>query len=146
MKTLTKILFAAVLGGAFSAAAIAGPGPQYWNRSSATPAPKAAKPANDGSVVTCDHMLIRNSGPDADRVPFVSVSCSPELMRTNEQCRNECGVAAPAKPEPTELTCAHMLIRTPGPGRSGYQWKSVTCTPEMMKTSLECQSACRRAS
>lgn len=145
MKTLTKSVLAAVLGGAFTAAAIAGPGPQYWNRPASIPAPKAAKLVNDGSTVTCDHMLVRNTGPGSDRVPWVSVSCSAEMLRTNEACRRQCGVAVPAKREPAALTCAHMLMRTTGPGSSRVPLKSVNCTPEMLNTNAECQSACRRS-
>jgi len=63
MNTSTKSLLVAVLGLAFSAAAIAGPGPQYWNRSTSVPTPKAAAPANNGSVLSLRHMLMRNTGP-----------------------------------------------------------------------------------
>ncbi|HVZ64180.1 MAG TPA: hypothetical protein VG838_06845 [Opitutaceae bacterium] len=143
MKTLTKFLLVAALGGSFSASAIAGPGPQFWNRSASSPAVKVAAPANDGSVLACEHMLVRNTGPGSDRVPWVSVSCSVELLRTNEACRSQCGVATPAKPEPTKLTCAHMLMHTTGPGSSRVALKSVNCTPEMMASNPECQSACR---
>jgi hypothetical protein len=143
MKTLTKSFFVAVLGGAFSAVAIAGPGSQYWNRSNLTPAPTAAKPTNDGSVLTCDHMLVRNTGPGRGSPAWISVSCTPEMLKTNEACRSQCGVAAPAKPEPTELTCKHMLIRNTGPGRGSPAWISVNCTPEMLKSNPECRSACR---
>jgi hypothetical protein len=146
MKTLSKFFLATVFGGAFSVAAIAGPGPQYWNRPASTPPPKAAKPANDGSVLTCDHMLVRNTGPGRGSPEWISINCTPEMLRTNEACRSQCGVAASAKPEPTELTCAHMLMHTTGPGSSRVPLKSVTCTPEMLKTNAECQSACRRSS
>lgn len=143
MKTLPKSLLVAVLGFAFSAAAIAGPGPQYWNRSASTPAPAVTKPANDGSVLTCDHMLVRNTGPGRGSPAWISVNCTPEMLKTSEACRSQCGVAAAAKPEPTELTCKHMLVRNTGPGRGSPAWISVNCTPEMLKSNPECQSACR---
>lgn len=142
MKTLTKSLLVAVLGGAFTVAAIAGPGSQYWNRPTSTPAPTAAKPTNDGSVLTCDHMLVRNTGPGRGSPAWISVNCTAEMLKTNEACRSQCGVAAPAKAEPTELTCKHMLVRNTGPGRGSPAWISVNCTPEMLKTNPECQSAC----
>ncbi len=144
MKPLTKLILVAVFSGVSGLVALAGPGPQYWQKlPTSAPTKSIAKPANDGSVLSCEHMLVRNTGPGADRVPFVSVACSPEMLRTNEQCWSECGVAAPAKAEPAGLTCKHMLIRNTGPGSSRVPLKSVTCTREMMKTNPECQATCR---
>ena len=90
MKTLTKSLLAAVLGGAFTVAAIAGPGPQYWIRSVPVPAPKAVKAIDKDSPLTCKHMLMRNAGPGSSRVPFKSVTCTSELMKASIECQNAC--------------------------------------------------------
>jgi len=148
MKTLTKSLHAAVLGGIFSVAAIAGPGPQYWNRSASKPAATAetsAKQVKDGAVVSCAHMLVRNTGPGSDRVPWKSVTCTPEMLQTDAVCQRDCGVAPTpsAQTEHAGLTCAHMLMRTTGPHSDRVRFQSVNCTPEMMKDNPECQTACR---
>ncbi|MBL9188396.1 MAG: hypothetical protein JNK23_13000 [Opitutaceae bacterium] len=90
MKTLPKSLLVAVLGFAFSAAAIAGPGPQYWNRSTSTPAPTFAKPVNDGTVLTCDHMLVRNTGPGRGSPAWISVNCTPDMLKSDPECQSAC--------------------------------------------------------
>ncbi|HVZ64179.1 MAG TPA: hypothetical protein VG838_06840 [Opitutaceae bacterium] len=94
MKTLIKFILVAVLGGAFSAAAVAGPGPQFWNRPAAKPA--ASMPVQE----------------------------------------------TPAPPP--SLTCARMLVPNPGFSK-GPQYRSVACTPEMMKNDWRCQQACANA-
>jgi hypothetical protein len=94
MKALSKLLLIAALGGAFNAAAIAGPGPQFWNR-------PAAKPATP-----------------------VPIQQAPAL--------------------PVGLTCARMLVPNTGFSK-GPQYRSVACTPEMMKNDWRCQQACAKA-
>ena len=147
MKTLPKLLLAALFSGAASIA-IAGPGPQYWNRPVAKPAASAetsAKQNKDSAVVICAHMSVRNTGPASSRVLWKSAACIPELLQRNADCQRNCGVAVTqtAQAEPAGLTCTHMLIRTTGAGSDRVRFKSVDCTPAMMKTNPECQAACR---
>jgi hypothetical protein len=104
MKTVPKFLFAAIFSCAASVV-FAGPGPQYWNRparSSAVSAETPVKQNKDGAVVTCVHMLVKNTGPGSSRVPRRSVNCTPELLRTNADCQRDCGVGGgqmtPASP------------------------------------------------
>ena len=147
MKTLPKFLLAVLFSGAASLA-IAGPGPQYWQRQTAATRPtseSSAKQNKDGAAVTCAHMLVRNTGPGSSRVPWKSVNCTAEMLQTNADCQRNCGVAVTqnAQTEPAGLTCTHMLIRTTGAGSDRVRFKSANCTPEMMKDSPECQAACR---
>ncbi|MDE3084304.1 MAG: hypothetical protein KGJ37_03665, partial [Verrucomicrobiota bacterium] len=88
----------------------------------------------------CDHMLAPNSGPTASRVPFVSVNCTPELLKTDAHCQSQCGVASTSVAKTPSHD--HMLIRNTGPTASRVRFVSVECTPELKKTA-ECQSYCR---
>ena len=50
-RTLLRTSVGIFATGLFAAAALAGPGPQYWNRPAAKPAPKAEAPKTETPVV-----------------------------------------------------------------------------------------------
>lgn len=99
MKTLIKILFAASLSAA--AVSYAGPGPQFWNRPAAKPAPEksqtaaptaemAAPTTNSGLV--CGKMWIPNNG--FKQAPYRVVNCMPEMMAKSDwRCQMACAQA-----------------------------------------------------
>ncbi len=97
MKTLAKLILVASLGGAFSAAANAGPGPQFWNRPAATsatvtaPARPAMPPA--GSGLMCSRMLVPK-GAVYKQAPYSVVTCTPETMKNDWRCQQACASAA----------------------------------------------------
>ena len=93
MKILPKFLLAAVLGGAFSAAAVAGPGPQFWTRPAAKLAAPLAKTAPAlPSGLTCARMLVPTTG-FSKSPQFRSVACTPELMKNDWRCQQACANA-----------------------------------------------------
>jgi hypothetical protein len=132
MKTTHKILLIASLVSGLASLSFAGSGIQYWqNQNSAT-----IQPAANG---ICEHMLAPNTGPTANKVPVVSVKCTPELMKTDALCQKNCGLTS-AK---SDASCEHMLIRNTGPTAGKVPFISVTCTPEMKANDAACQSHCR---
>jgi hypothetical protein len=42
------------------------------------------------SDASCQSMLVRNTGLTADRVPFTSVTCTPELKANDPACQSHC--------------------------------------------------------
>lgn len=40
--------------------------------------------------LTCDHMLIRNTNAGGRGVPFISVTCTPEMLKNNPDCQSNC--------------------------------------------------------
>lgn len=40
--------------------------------------------------VTCEHMLMRNTGVAGNRAPFISVKCTPEMLKNNPDCQSSC--------------------------------------------------------
>ncbi len=97
MKTLTKLILVAALSGTFNAAAVAGPGPQFWNRPAAKPATvtepvrPATPPASSG--LTCSRMLVPK-GAVFKQAPYSVVTCTPEMMKNDWRCQQACAAAA----------------------------------------------------
>ncbi|HXA81088.1 MAG TPA: hypothetical protein VNV14_07445 [Opitutaceae bacterium] len=132
MKITHKTLVIASLVSGFASLSFAGPGLQYWqNQNSAT-----IQPAPNGA---CERMLAPNSGPTANKVPVVSVQCTPELMKNDALCQKNCGLTS-AK---SDASCEHMLIRSTGSNAGKVPYTSATCTPEMKANDPACQSHCR---
>lgn len=97
MKTLAKLIFVAALVGTLSEAAVAGPGPQYWNRSAAKPATvtdpfRAAVPVAS-SGLTCSRMFVPK-GAVFKQAPYSVVTCTPEMMKNDWRCQQACAAAA----------------------------------------------------
>lgn len=94
MKTLTKIIFAAVLSAA--AVSYAGPGPQFWNRPAPKPAAstEVAKPAisQENSGLTCARMLVPKAGA-FKQSPVTVVTCTPDMMKNDWRCQQACAKA-----------------------------------------------------
>lgn len=92
MKTLPKLLFAALLLGAASVA-VAGPSPQFWNRPVAkTLAPsEVAKPATPAvkSDLTCARMLVPRMRATKQSA-FTVVTCTSEMMKNDWRCQQVC--------------------------------------------------------
>jgi hypothetical protein len=83
MKTTHKALLIASLVSGLASLSLAGPGIRYWqNQNLAT-----IQPATYGA---CEHMLIRNTGPNAGKVTFISVACTPELKANDSACQSHC--------------------------------------------------------
>jgi hypothetical protein len=96
MKTLAKLILVAALGGTFSAAAVAGPGPQFWNRPAAKPATatepaRPAMPPSD-SGLTCSRMFVPK-GAAYKQAPYSVVTCTPEMMKNDWRCQQACANA-----------------------------------------------------
>ncbi len=97
MKTLTKILLAAALGGA--AISYAGPSPQYWqNRPAAKPRPvktqSALQTRQDSAGLVCNYMVVANTGQGFSKAPIMTVRCTPEVMKNDWRCQQACAKAS----------------------------------------------------
>lgn len=135
MKPIQKSILAAGSVAGFVSFAFAGIGYQNWT------APKAVS-TKAAPALSCNHMLVPNSGPTASRVPLVSVNCTSEMKQTDSHCQSACGMASAAPTKSSGLTCDHMLVRNTGPSASRVPFISVKCTPDIAGTP-ECQSYCR---
>jgi len=95
MKFLAKILLTASLLTAASQA-VAGPGPQFWNRPAAKPfvAAEPARPAvqPDSSGLLCRRMLVPRVGT-TKQSPVTVVICTPEMMKNDWRCQQACAQA-----------------------------------------------------
>ena len=143
MKTFTKTLLAAGFGSLFSLSAFAGPGAQYFQNRGPSNMETITPPTNDGTFLTCTHMLARNTGPTAHRIPWTSVQCTAEMLVSDRKCQSACGVPLAVQPIPTQLTCEHMLTSRTGHHRIPFV--STPCTPEMLQNDPECRRACQVA-
>ena len=96
MKTFAKLILVTALGGAFSAAAVAGPGPQFWNRPATKPfvsaesARLAVQP--DSSGLMCSRMLVPRVGA-MKQSPVTVVTRTPEMMKNDWRCQQACAKA-----------------------------------------------------
>jgi hypothetical protein len=79
-RILYRSSVAVLASGFFAAAALAGPGPQYWNRPAAKPAPKPEAPKTevpiDGKCAGCKTTriwVISDRGPSGKGAPGASV-------------------------------------------------------------------------
>jgi hypothetical protein len=92
MKTLLKLLFTILISTA-SSIAVAGPGPQLWNRPTTKPVKsvEAAKPAGttDNLSLTCTRMIVPRIGA-FKQSPVMGVTCTPEMMQNDWRCQQVC--------------------------------------------------------
>jgi len=116
MKTFTKTLLAAGFGSLFSLSAFAGPGAQYFQNRGPSNTETITPPTNDGTFLTCTHMLARNTGPTAHRIPWTSVQCTAEMLASDRRvpvCLWR-AVSCPTDPNTTDVRAhAHVTNRPP---------------------------------
>lgn len=92
MKTRTLIhsSIGVLVSGLFAAAALAGPGPQYWIRSAAKPAPKTEAPI----VGKCDGCRTSNIWVVSDRGPAGKGVPGARITGTRHECARCTGAVA----------------------------------------------------
>jgi len=83
MKTTHQAFLIASLVSGLASLSFAGPGLQYWQNQH----PAAIQPATNGA---CERMLIRNTGSNAGKVPYASVTCTPEMKANDTACQSHC--------------------------------------------------------
>ena len=96
MKALTKIIVASSLSIA-AVQAVAGPPPDFWQRSrpmgrAATATPAQPAPAVPTSL-TCAKMLVPDTGFGKGQ-HYHWVTCTPEMLQKDWRCQQACASAA----------------------------------------------------